>query len=87
MPRKPKAWTPPAALKIGIEVARGGVTYSSESTAAEAERVAKWLIGLARKVAADAPDTLPFPETVHGGVIDYTDDGDTEGGKRKPLGF
>ena len=68
--RKPKAWTPPAGLKIEVGVFRGDVSLKAEATAADALNVARLLVAMVRQLAKDAPDILPHADTVPGGVME-----------------
>ena len=69
--RKPKPWSVPPGLKIGIRISRGDVLLEAESTPAEALNVARMLTAMLRKLTAEAPDLLPLADSVPGGVMGY----------------
>lgn len=88
MPRKPKAWTPPAGLKIEVGVSRGDVFLKADATAAEAVHVGRLLVAMVRQLTADAPDTLPHADSVPGAVLPYDWADDYAGSRAAPrIGF
>lgn len=82
---KPKAWQPPAGLKIEVGCYRGDVSLKSEATVADAVPVALLLVAMMREVAKQAPDTLPYADSVPGAVIAYDWAEEYEGRAERPV--
>lgn len=96
MPRpapKKKPWHPAAGLKIEVGCYRGDVSLKAEATVADAVNVAKLLVAMMRQIGQEAPDTLPFADSVPGAVLpydwaeDYADGRHASERKRPRLGF
>ena len=82
---KPKPWQPPAGLKLEIGVHRGDVSLRSEATVADAVPVALLLVAMMREVAKQAPDILPYADSVPGNVIAYDWAEEYEGRAERPV--
>lgn len=91
MPRKP-AVKPvrrpcvPKTLKVTVQVQRGDLGLSADTTAPNALNTARFLTAIARTLAQEAPDVLPHVDCVPGNAIEFTW-GDHEAEERKRLGF
>jgi hypothetical protein len=80
MPTKPRAsakrsaWTPSERMRIEVFVQRGDLSMKAEASVADALNTARLLVAMVRQMAREAPDILPYADTVPGAVLPVWDE-------------